>query len=155
MTKKEIIDILVTKYGKEAKALNNLKVAELEEELKKAEELEKIKETQDADPGLKGETGPEQDEVKTQEASAENSEQTNIEEAINKNPPKDEKPTKGKSVELNSKPSSAGDKVKVLGVANIITLDGDHIKNGEIASISQKEYDRLKKDVRGPFFKDV
>lgn len=45
-------------------------------------------------------------------------------------------------------------KVHVLPLVNIICLDGTHLEVGKHAFISESEYERLKKDARGPFFKE-
>ncbi len=45
-------------------------------------------------------------------------------------------------------------KVRVLPLVNIICLDGTHLEIGKHAFISEPEYERLKDDARGPFFKE-
>jgi hypothetical protein len=45
-------------------------------------------------------------------------------------------------------------KVKVFSQVHMTCLDGTKLVIGEFAHLAQSEYERLKKDARGPFFKE-
>lgn len=45
-------------------------------------------------------------------------------------------------------------KVKVFSQVHMTCLDGTKLVVGEFAHISKSEYERLKQDARGPFFKE-
>jgi hypothetical protein len=67
------------------------------------------------------------------------------------------KEQKGKNPAAEAKApeqSATPEKVRVKSRVNMSCYDGTHLEIGKHADLSAAEYDRLKKDPRGPFFEE-
>lgn len=134
MTKKELIEELV-KLGKKEKEIKDLKNAELEELLKKAQaEVSTVNDSK-------------VDVVDPNQTSIPGTEETKSENAAN--PPKVE-PTK-KIATAKEEPLE----YVVLSKVNMINNDGTAMQINKMCKLSKKEYNRLKNDKRGPFFEEL